>query len=96
MRLQYEATAPLAGLLFSPNYGQSYYEIFSRGNYDHNIVPTTPLCAPTLRHSLVLDIPLKRSSIRVGYMGDFQPAEVNSLKYHTYSPLLLIGYAKNI
>ena len=96
MRLQYEATAPLAGLLFSPNYGQSYYEIFSRGNYDHNIVPTTPLCAPTLRHSLVLDIPLKRSSIRVGYMGDFQQAEVNSLKYHTYSHLLLIGYAKNI
>lgn len=96
MRLQYEVTAPLVGLVFSPNYGQSYYEIFSRGNYDHNVVPTTTFCAPTLRHSLTLDIPLRRSAIRIGYMGDIQQAEVNNLKYHTYSHLFLIGYHKNI
>ena len=92
--LRYEATFPLAGIMFSPNYGQSYYEIFNRGNYDHNIVPTTIASTPSLCHSLTLDFRLWGRWFRVGYMGDYRQAKVNSLKYHCYSHLLVVGMAK--
>lgn len=90
----WEAEAPLAGVMFSPNYGQSYYEIFSRGNYDRNIVPTTIGCAPSLRQLLALDITLGRSALRLGYMGDIRQAEVNNLKQHVYNNMFVIGLVR--
>lgn len=97
---RYEAKAPFVGIMFSPNYGQSYYEIFSRGNYDHNIVPTNIISTPSLCHAATLDIQFKksnsRSHLRIGYLGDYQQSHVNHLKYHHYSHLFLIGWVKTL
>lgn len=95
MALRYEVGAPLIGLMFSPNYGQSYYEIFNRGDYDHNIVPTTIVSTPSLRQMLTLDIPLGRTALRVGWLGDWQQAEVNDIKYHNYSNMLVLGIVRS-
>lgn len=89
--LGYEAAIPLAGLMFSPYYGQSYYEIFNRGNYHHNAVPTSFVNAPSFRHQLTFDFPVSRLILRVGYRGDFRQAKVNGLRYHDYSHALVIG-----
>lgn len=92
-RVNYAVSAPLLGLQFSPAYGQSYYEIFSRGNYDHNICFTSPINAASLSNRLTLDIPLKRGALRVGYLGDFRQANLNDIKFHHFTHGFIIGYA---
>ena len=92
--LHYEASAPLCGMMFSPNYGQSYYEIFSRGNYDHNCVPTTIASTPSLRQMLTLDFRALHTTWRIGYLGDWRQASVNNLKQHNYTHALVFGIVR--
>lgn len=91
--LRYEAGMPLAGIAFSPNYGQSYYEIFSRGNYDHNVVFTSPFSSGLQLHQiLAFDFRLWRTTFTIGYLGDMRQMEANNLKYHQYSHNVVIGW----
>ena len=92
--VDYGVQVPLLGVMFTPHYGQSYYEIFSRGDYDHNVVLSHPFNTPSMRHALTLQLHLKKISIRLGYLGDYQQSDVNELKYHNYSNLVVFGITR--
>lgn len=93
-RATWEVSAPLVGVMFSPNYGQSYYEIFTRGNYDHNIVPTTIGSTPSLQSLLTLQTTWKKTAVMLGYMAEAQQSHVNDLKTHTYNHMIVVGITR--
>lgn len=97
--LTYTIDIPLIAAAFSPQYGQSYYEIFTLGDYDHNAVLLTPFNAPSLRHQLSLHLPLNRRSttaLRITYASDIVQARTNNLRYHSYAHTLMIGISKTL
>lgn len=90
--LRYEAAVPLVGMMFSPAFGQSYYEIFSRGNYDHNLCTIWVGNAPSLRQRLLFNFKLLKRHFFIGYEGDIRQAHVNDIKYHRYTNAAVLGW----
>ena len=81
---------PLLGVLFSPEYGQSYYEI-SLGNSVKVINFASLHNQRALRAYLTADIPVSKYSIRIGYLGAFYQTKVHNLQTHNYTNSFIIG-----
>lgn len=96
MGLRVQADVPFVGAMFTPNYGQSYYEIFSLGHYDRNVRLTHPLNAPSARLLAALQIPVAGAVLSIGYLGDVRQADVNHLKRHLWNHQLMIGYVRTL
>ena len=94
LSLRYQVNIPVAGCMFSPQYGQSYYEI-SLGNRDHNVVFTHPANAFSCWQLFTLDIPLQRYTLRSGYLCDIHQSHANHIKVHDYSHSFMIGLVRH-
>ncbi len=91
--VRYQADAPLMGVMFSPQYGQSYYEL-SQGSRDHNICFLWPGSAPSLRQMVLLDIPFRHTCLRVGYLSDIRQSRVNHIKMHDVGRSFVLGFVR--
>ena len=92
--LRYQADILLAGLVFSPEYGQSYYEIFSLGHSGHNVCFTSPFSALSANQLLTFDFPIKYAKLRLGVQNIVRQSHVNELKTHDWTWLFIVGYVK--
>lgn len=96
LTLRYQVNLPLMGVMFSPNYGQSYYEIFTLGHWDGVINFTSLYNQPSLRQMFTVDFPVGRAKMRFAYVWDAQQSKVNDIKTHTYSHVFMIGFVKEL
>ena len=94
--LRYQVNLPFAGVMFCPNYGQSYYEIFTLGNWGGVINFTSLHNQPSLRQMLTVDFPVGRAKMRLAYLWDAQQAKVNDIRMHTYSHVFMVGFVKEL
>lgn len=96
-RLRVQLDVPLAGLMFSPQYGQSYYELFSLGHYDHNVCFTYPVNAPSARLQATLHVPVTHAAqIVVGYRGEARQSHVNDLGRHAWQNGVVVGFTREL
>lgn len=77
--IRWQIYSPFAGLFFSPEYGHSYYEIFTLGNNKGTVHFGSFHGQLSLRNYFTIDIPIKKLTLRTGYLGDFYRTEVNEL-----------------
>lgn len=94
LQLRYQFQIPFAGMLFSPRYGESYYEIFQLGNSGGVIKFSSFHNKWAMKNIFTVDIPLPWLTIRTGYMDNMYYLDVNSIKSHLNSRYFMIGIVK--
>lgn len=89
--VRWQIDSPFMGMLFSPRYGQSYYEI-SLGNSARVVNFASLHNQRALRNYITFDIPVNKYIIRVGYLGTYYQTKVHSLQTHHYTNSFVIGF----
>ncbi len=96
LTLRYQVNLPLMGMMFSPHYGQSYYEIFTLGNHSGVLHFTSLHNALSLRQMLTVDLPVRRAKMRVAYLWDMQQSKVSGIRTHAYGHVFMVGMVKDL
>ena len=96
---RYQLDIPLAGAMFTPEFGQSYYEM-SLGHLGNIVSFTHPLNTPSWRHMLSLDIPIRikhrSTTLRFAYIADLYQSNINHIRCHMYHQAITFGFVKTL
>ncbi len=93
VRLRYQVNLPLAGVMFSPHFGQSYYEI-GLGD-DENLFHLVSFGNQTsMRNVFSVEIPFSSVMLRLSYMNTVYETDINNLQTRIHSNSFYIGFSK--
>lgn len=94
--VHWQIDAQMLGMQFAPEYGQSYYEIFSLGHTNGIIHFTHPGNCPSVRTHLNVVLPIKRSRISLGYQADVRQSQLGGLKRHAWRNTFMVGFVRKL
>ncbi|MCK9311172.1 MAG: hypothetical protein M0P26_02725 [Bacteroidales bacterium] len=94
MIVSYQGSMAMVGLAFSPEYAESYYEIFYLSNHKNIIKFTNPINKQHWRQQLSLNIPIsgRKSSFRVSYWNEGRISLFNNIRTRVLSNHFSVGY----
>ncbi|MEN6589188.1 MAG: DUF3316 domain-containing protein [Proteiniphilum sp.] len=88
---RWQLSTPFVGMFFSPEYGHSYYEIFTLGNNKGTVHFGSFHNQLSLRNYFTVDVPLRNITLRAGYLGDYYQTDVNELVTKIVSHQFMLG-----
>ena len=90
---RWQLSTPFLGMFFSPEYGHSYYEIFSLGNDKGTVHLGSFHDQLALRNYFTIDFPIGKFTVRTGYLGNYYRTDINNLTTKILSHQFVIGLA---
>ncbi len=92
MTLRYQISLPLAGMFFSPAYGELYYEI-ALGNRSGLIHAAWPGNRFAMDNTVTADLRFGATALRIGYAGHILSGKVSNIVTRTLLHAVTIGVA---
>ncbi|MDR1561892.1 MAG: DUF3316 domain-containing protein [Dysgonamonadaceae bacterium] len=95
IRFSLQVSAPMTGIMYSPEYGQSYYEI-GIGDNNNLIYFSTPQNYINLKGMITIEVPAGNTTFRFGYLHSLYQTKINSLQTQIRTNTFYVGLSKNI
>lgn len=92
LTFRWQVSSPFVGMFFSPEYGHSYYEIFTLGNNKGTLHFGSFHNQLSLRNYFTVDFPIHNITIRTGYLWDYYNSDVNQLVTKISAHQFMIGF----
>ena len=96
MNVRLQTDLPLLGVVFGPDYGQSYYEIFYLMQSEGCVHMTSLHNNLSMRINASCDIQFRPCTLRLTLANDLYQWTLGNQHYRMFTHTLFIGYVKNL
>lgn len=96
IRLRLQMDTPLLGVFFMPEYGHSYYEMFSLNNKGNATHFASLHNQQRLHSTCSFDFDLWNCTMRISWYNDLFRQQANSLKYNYVNNAFTIGFVREL